>query len=276
MTFKILVTNQKGGVGKSTIAANLAAYLAMQNSGQVHLIDFDRQSSSSKWVYKAPDIGLKVHQVHLDFRDTGSLILAEAKRHLNKLSVGCEISISDLTWTYSMSPEFMLEYDLILVPSSLSKFEMASSEIFILEYVQEYLIQIGQLGQEILIVPSRVDINFEPQQSFLNVKGLKYCSLTPPIFQIPEINDFIYEDFLCVSTNANIANTFSTFGKHLTKIIDTKIAAKKLFGENFRATKRPSGLSVLDKYRIERKHQSEKKDASLFEWLPDFLIKKVR
>ncbi|APB98222.1 AAA family ATPase [Polynucleobacter asymbioticus] len=92
---KVLVTNQKGGVGKSTIAANLAAYLAIQNNVQVKLIDFDRQSSSSKWISRAPDIGLNVHHVNLAFEDTGSLVLAQAKRCLNKYSVGCDISILD-------------------------------------------------------------------------------------------------------------------------------------------------------------------------------------
>jgi cellulose biosynthesis protein BcsQ len=39
-TFKILVTSQKGGVGKSTVSANLAAYLRRQGQA-VTLLDFD-------------------------------------------------------------------------------------------------------------------------------------------------------------------------------------------------------------------------------------------
>ena len=271
---KVLVTNQKGGVGKSTIAANLAAYLAIQNNVRVNLIDFDRQSSSSKWIARAPDIGLEVHQANLPYEDTGSLVLAEARRCLNKFSVACDISISDLTWTYAMSPEFMLEYDIILTPSATSKFEMASSEIFILEYIQKHLNQIKSRRQHILMVPSRVDRKFQAEQTFLNLQNVEQCSVAPPIFWIPAIDDFVYEDFLCVSTNTEVAKNFSTFGGYVAKLIADKILTKKALHESEHAIKRAANISILDKYRAEQQREKQTKRADIRSWIPDFLVKK--
>lgn len=271
---KVLVTNQKGGVGKSTIAANLAAYLAIQNNVRVNLIDFDRQSSSSKWISKAPDIGLSVYQANLTYQESGSFVLSEAKRLLNKFSSGCDISVSDLTWTYAISPEFMLEYDVILVPSATSKFEMASSEIFILEYIQKYLNPIKTLGQTILVVPSRVDQKFRPEQTFLNLQSVDNCALTPPIFLIPAIDDFIYEDFLCVSTNTEIAKNFSIFGEYVAKLISEKILVKKNDSGKTNIVKKTSNISVLDLYREQRRDKTHGPADSLLRWVPNFLVKK--
>ena len=66
-TFKILVTSQKGGVGKSTVSANLAAYFKRQGES-VTLIDFDTHGSSSTWLTRAPSIGVVVqhHVLPLD------------------------------------------------------------------------------------------------------------------------------------------------------------------------------------------------------------------
>ena len=73
---KILVTNQKGGVGKSTISANLAAYFALQEGLQVSLVDFDKQASSSRWTKKAPDVGIRVSQVEINYQSAGMAIPA--------------------------------------------------------------------------------------------------------------------------------------------------------------------------------------------------------
>ena len=50
----IVVANPKGGVGKSTVATNLAGALAQQRGAQVMLGDVDRQQSSRQWLALRP------------------------------------------------------------------------------------------------------------------------------------------------------------------------------------------------------------------------------
>lgn len=49
----ILVANPKGGCGKTTLAVNLASYLASQNE-RVYLWDLDRQRSALEWLNLRP------------------------------------------------------------------------------------------------------------------------------------------------------------------------------------------------------------------------------
>ena len=49
----IIVMNAKGGCGKSTLATNIASYLALSGSG-VALADFDPQRSSLDWTESRP------------------------------------------------------------------------------------------------------------------------------------------------------------------------------------------------------------------------------
>ncbi len=47
------VTNQKGGVGKSTLAVHAAVWLAEIRGAKIALVDSDAQSSSTQWIKEA-------------------------------------------------------------------------------------------------------------------------------------------------------------------------------------------------------------------------------
>ena len=72
MAFKILVTSQKGGVGKSTLSANLVAYLSRTLGLGVTLIDWDPHGSSSTWLNQAPYVGAVVQHLSLPVDQGGN------------------------------------------------------------------------------------------------------------------------------------------------------------------------------------------------------------
>lgn len=64
----ILVANPKGGVGKSTLASNIAGYLSHRGY-DVMLGDIDRQQSSAKWLAQRPTSVPLVHGWALESAD---------------------------------------------------------------------------------------------------------------------------------------------------------------------------------------------------------------
>ena len=118
-TFKILVTSQKGGVGKSTVSANLAAFMRRQGQS-VTLVDFDTHGSSSTWLNRAPNIGIVVQHHILPLDQGGNRPILDARLHLRRAASSSDVVICDLTWTDSIAGELMFEYDLVIVPTSVS------------------------------------------------------------------------------------------------------------------------------------------------------------
>src|ERR1700732_815239 len=66
---RIVVLNPKGGSGKTTIAINLASYLASRRHTPV-LMDFDPQGSTLRWVRKRQPAQAPIHVIAAFEKDT--------------------------------------------------------------------------------------------------------------------------------------------------------------------------------------------------------------
>lgn len=131
MAFKILVTSQKGGVGKSTLSANLAAFFSIQKHERTVLLDWDPHGSSSNWLNSAPDAGVQVFHQPLPVDQGGNRPIFEARTQIRRVLPKCDILIADLTWSDSLASELMFEFDMVLVPTSVSEIELAATSGFL-------------------------------------------------------------------------------------------------------------------------------------------------
>jgi len=77
----VLIGSQKGGCGKSTLATNIAASLAVQGK-DIMLVDADRQGSSSNWFLDRSE-NKELPQVHSvqKYDDVRASVLDLAKRY---------------------------------------------------------------------------------------------------------------------------------------------------------------------------------------------------
>jgi len=192
---KILITSQKGGVGKSTVSANLAAYFSYISGKKTTLIDFDHQATAGKWVKKAYPIGIDCQTVDLPNSKGSGIALLKAKEALRKANEVREVVITDLTWNDVLPPDFMFEFDLVLVPSSLSRVELDST----LEFVNRFSFIFNSRMKKppkLVIVPSRVD-NLQTYESIFSKSFNAGFFLSPPVMYSTSANEFFGTEFFC-------------------------------------------------------------------------------
>ena len=250
---KILITSQKGGVGKSTVSANLAAYFAYISGKKTTLVDFDHQATSGKWVKKAYPIGIHCQTVDLPNAKGSGVALLKAKEALRKAVETMEVVIVDLTWTDVLPPDFLFEFDLVLVPSSLSRVELDST----LEFVNRFSFVFNSRMRnppKLVIVPSRVD-NLNTYEGIFSKSFSAGFFLSPPVKYSTSAGDFFGNEFFVMTSNQEIRENFLDFGRSIEQLGQTEADVRSA-SKQASLTHKVSG-SILDRFRAVRNSTAE-------------------
>lgn len=221
--FKILISNVKGGVGKSTIAANLAHYFS-ETGRSTALVDLDCHGSSFRWVSGAHEpSGGESPSLHAEqfsaYRAQGGFrrALIELRRLLQQHSQNREILIADLTWTDHLEGDLLFEFDMVLMPTGLSEVELRTTLDFATQH--EWVFRAQGVRPMLVVAPSRV------REDQLTVVGQTFSRfnlplvLTPPILESESARKAYGVQFLLDVEDSKIAESFKAFAASVDQAI---------------------------------------------------------
>ncbi|KND60434.1 Chromosome partitioning protein ParA [Candidatus Burkholderia verschuerenii] len=140
----IVVANPKGGVGKSTLATNLAGYFAAQGEW-VALADLDKQRSLHGWLRLRVDTLPKIEEWNLDADSPAkppkglekAVIDTPAGLHGNRMSLALDLA------------------DKVIVPLQPSMFDILATQDFLTKLSKEKAVRKGAI--QVGVVGMRVD-----------------------------------------------------------------------------------------------------------------------
>ena len=265
---KILVTNQKGGVGKSTISANLAHYFASVLGKRTTLVDFDTQGSSSKWVKAVKPQQIAVYNAKLPLTGGTNRILIDSRNIIRMTSKKTEIIVADLTWFDVFDSEMLLDFDLVILPTAVSEVELIAT----MEFAERHQWVFNSRGQHpsLVIAPSRVrkdqSLTFKHSTERFPFRFL----LTPPVLDSVEAKRSFCKNFILNIKKHNLKTSFLNFCQAIeqtAKIHNSQqVMTKKLFSstEQMQISRLSSSLSYeIKKTKALNKINDDKQSVSL-------------
>lgn len=222
MAFKILVTSQKGGVGKSTLSANLVAYLSRTLGLGVTLIDWDPHGSSSTWLNQAPNVGAVVQHLSLPVDQGGNRPIFEARLQMRRAASECDILVCDLTWSDSLAGELMFEFDMVLVPTSVSEIELAATSGFLNR--NRWVFDSASARRPMLVVcPTRVLNEQLNSDVFTKQRFPVSFMLAPPILEAQSARDLFERGYLMDARDMG-GESFREFGEAICAAREIRMA----------------------------------------------------
>ena len=222
MAFKILVTSQKGGVGKSTLSANLVAYLSRTLGLGVTLIDWDPHGSSSNWLKQAPNVGAVVQHLSLPVDQGGNRPIFEARLQMRRAASECDILVCDLTWSDSLAGELMFEFDMVLVPTSVSEIELAATSGFLSR--NRWVFDSAAARRPMLVVcPTRVLNEQLNSDVFTKQRFPVSFMLAPPILEAQSARDLFERGYLMDARDIG-GESFREFGEAICAAREIRMA----------------------------------------------------
>lgn len=178
---KILITAQKGGVGKSTLAASLAASFAAQAPEQgACLLDLDPQATASQWVQQQPRPGLYgLHSMAMAQRDANVAVL-QIKQALRAAEREAPLVVADLTWSRFLPHALLLEFDAVVVPVSPATLEFQSTQAFLRDCATVFN-SMEAAAPQLVVVPYRVHTQQAAEVLAQQLALPMQYELTPPV-----------------------------------------------------------------------------------------------
>ena len=227
--FRILVTNQKGGVGKSTISANLSHYFAAHLGKRTTLLDFDSQGSSSRWIRGAQSVDAPnpIRMQSITFPKDGGFnrLLIDVRKTLRTLAVDTDILLADLTWNDFLDGELLFEFDLVIMPSAVSEVELVTTIEFARKH--KWVFEAPRYHPTLVIAPSSVRADQITAVHSSSERFPVSFVLTPPILDAVDAKRAFAEQFIVKHKNKRLQESFLAFARAIEQTMSLHSANNK-------------------------------------------------
>lgn len=274
--FTILVTSQKGGVGKSTLSANLAAYLQCAGYG-VTLIDFDTHGSSSSWLSRSPNVGVDIQHRILPLNQGSNRPFMDARLHLRRAAHISEVVVCDLTWTDCIASDLMFEYDLVIVPTSVSDIELAATAEFLNRHSLIFN-STTRTSPILLLTPMRVQFSQLSSDVFSRRRFPICFMLAPPVLESQTARDMFQCGYI-KDLNDACGESFNEFCRAVCAIRNMQHASNdpKALSIRTGGFQSATALEVIQKHRLRNNlSTAQQKLSSQYSMLERYRLEKMK